>query len=82
MIYLAAIPVGVAGLFTVIGVPIVPVVVLNENPEMLADALFEVYRKAPLEFTLGCIAIATGLAPVGCEVIGVRVDNVPSEPIL
>ena len=42
MLYLAAIPLGVEGLLTVIGLPIDPVVVLTEKPEMLLDVLFEV----------------------------------------
>jgi hypothetical protein len=80
-LYLAAIPVGVDGLLTLIGFPIEPVVVLKLKPEMLADPLFEVYRNAPLDFTLLWIAMATGREPVGCDV-GVKFDKVPSEPIL
>lgn len=42
MVYRTAIPLGPAGLFTVIGLLIDPFVVLSVKPEMLLAALFEV----------------------------------------
>jgi hypothetical protein len=78
--YLTAIPLGVDGLVTVVGELIEPVVVLSTMLEMLAPALFEVKRNCPVLFTLGCNAIATGCAPVGCDA-GVSGDNVPAAAI-
>ena len=42
MPHLAAIPLGAAGAFTVIGLLIDPLVVLTVKPEMLLDPLFDV----------------------------------------
>ena len=42
MLYLAAIPLGPTGLFTVVGLLIAPLVTLNVKPEMLLAVLFEV----------------------------------------
>jgi hypothetical protein len=42
LVYLAVIPLGPAGLFTVIGLLIDPLIVLTEKPEMLLALIFDV----------------------------------------
>ena len=77
LLYLAVIPLGTDGLFTVAAVAIDPVVVLRVKAEILFALVFDVYKNLPVE----CIANATGVVPVGSDA-GARGLRVPAGTIL